>query len=422
MNPAVAEEGLLEQAVSLGHLEGVSFADIAKNYGTPCYVYSADAIDSACEDCVAAAKPLGARLSYAIKANGNVGLLREIHERGLGFDASSRLEFERALRSGAAPHDILFTGPGKTRLEIKHVAKSAVGEIICESEAEMDLIAHVAKQQVVEVKVGVRVNPDVDPDTHPHVTTGKAESKFGVLAEEAVDLFKRIKECEHLLPGSLHSHVGSQITTVGPYQESARKLMEIRDELQGIGIEPTCLDLGGGFAVGDMNDRPKTDVFSELCGWLAENAKGVKFGFQPGRLIVARAGILLTRVLYRKRRHLIVDAGMTELIRPALYGAVHGVAHVGGHVAGPGDIDVVGPVCESADFLAKGVDIDAQPGELVAVFDAGAYASAMSMEFNGRLKTCEVMVKDGVNVLIRSHQSIMDAMRNEADLGTFLVG
>lgn len=411
----------MERAVSEGRIEGVSFEEIAGNYGTPCYVYSAAAIDAACRSCLdaAATLPEPARVSYAMKANGNHGVLKQIRFNKLGFDVSSRLEFERAIRVGAPAHEVVCTGPGKTREEIEHFVANAAGEIVCESEGELEVISSVAKKADSEVRVGVRVNPDIDPGTHPHVATGHAGSKFGVPAEEAVRLFRAVDADGSLEVGSLHCHIGSQVGDAAPYLEAADRLAEVRAELGRAGIEPTCTDLGGGYAVGQIGDRPKADVFAELCGALRERADGVRYGFQPGRMIVARSGILLTRALYRKGRHLVVDAGMTELIRPALYGAVHGVAHIGGHPAGPGEVDVVGPVCESADFLAKGVDLDAAPGELVAVFDAGAYARAMVMEFNGRLRPCEVLIRDGVDLLVGARQSVSAVISREADLKAF---
>ena len=413
---------MLEEAVSLGNLEGVPFDRIAENYGTPCYVYSAEAIARACKSCTDSANRINAKLRYAIKANGNVGLLREIQSHGFGFDASSRLEMERALRAGASYDELQLTGPGKARLEIDYAVQHTIGEIICESDSELTIISECAKKHNIEINVGVRVNPDVDANTHPHITTGKGGSKFGVAPEELEGLFKRIQGDDCLRPGSLHCHIGSQISSVEPYKEAAKKMIDLERNLRASGISVTCIDLGGGFGVGEINNRPKADVFAETCAWLAENAGDVRFGFQPGRILVARAGLLLTRVLYRKRSHVIVDAGMTELIRPALYGAVHGVAHIGGHPAGKGDMDVVGPVCESADYLAKGVELDATPGEIVAVFDAGAYARSMAMEYNGRIKACEVLVKDGVDALIRSRQSPEEVMSPEDDLGSGAIG
>ena len=416
----MAELPCMEDAVSLGHVDGVEFEKIAAQYGTPCYIYSTGLIQTACRHAKTTVAPVAAKLSYAVKANGNLAILDLICKEGLGFDVASHIELERVVRIGGPMARTIFTGPGKSRQDLQHAIEHGVSEIICESAGELERIAEIVTQKGSAVTVGIRVNPDIDAKTHPHITTGRSDTKFGVPPPQAIELMNSIAATADLQIGSLNCHIGSQIMDEVPFITSAQALNTLCAELVQTGITPECLDLGGGFGIGDSNHRPSKDVLAQVVAWLTANLAEQKVGFQPGRLIVGRAGILLTRVEYRKKHHIIVDAGMTELMRPALYGAVHGVAHIGGHPAGPGDLDIVGPVCESADFLAKGVNLDAQPGELVAVFDTGAYASAMASSYNGRLQPCEVLVTDGIPTLIRQRGDVADALRPEIGLHSWI--
>ena len=408
-----AEPVAMEKAVSLGHLDGVAFGEIAERFGTPCFVYSAPLVREACRSILKATSQVDARVCYAVKANGNVSLLGLIADEGLGFDVSSLVEGTRVGEAGGRLHDTIMTGPGKSRADIAFAIDNRLAEIVCDSPAELERIGEIAGGRGERVTVGVRVNPAVDAGAHPHLATGEWHSKFGVEPAEALAMFERIASDEWLEPGCVNCHIGSQIASVEPYVEAARLLLGLRSDLAARSVEVARVDLGGGFGVGDASARPGEDVLAGLVSWLSENCAGVPLGFQPGRRVVARAGVLLTRVEYRKRGHVVVDAGMTEMLRPALYGSTHGVAHLGGDPAGPGEFDVVGPVCENADFIAKGVDLDARQGEVVAVFDAGAYSSAMGMEYNGRLRPCEVMVTEGMPVLVRQRQSVADSMRAE---------
>ncbi|MBF2735456.1 MAG: diaminopimelate decarboxylase [Betaproteobacteria bacterium AqS2] len=402
-----------EEAVAAGEIEGVGLERIAADFGTPCYVYDAAQLQAACAQVLALAAPLQARVCYAVKANGNLSLLHLIRDAGLGFDVSSAVELQRVAQAGAKPADVIMTGPGKSAVDLKAAVEAGVAEIVCDSAGELARLETIASEAGRKVAAGVRLNPAIDAPSHPHLATGRGEAKFGVGADEAAKMFSRIAASSVLETGSLSCHIGSQIATSEPYIELAKVMLAFAERLDKEKCPPARLDLGGGFGIGDAKERPAATPLAGVAAWLAEHGAGRSYGFQPGRSVVGRCGILLARVEYRKDRHLIVDAGMTELLRPCLYGAVHGVAHVGSKPAPAGALDVVGPVCENADFLAQGVALDAGPGDLVAVFDCGAYASAMASGYNGRLRACEVLVKDGVARLIRARESFADSIRAE---------
>lgn len=402
-----------EEAVARGEIDGVGLERIAADFGTPCYVYDAAQLQEACAQALALAAPLQARVCYAVKANGNLSLLRLIRDAGLGFDVSSAVELQRAVQAGARPGEVIMTGPGKTAVDLKAAVEAGVAEIVCDSSGELARLETIAAETGRRVAAGVRLNPAIDAPSHPHLATGRGEAKFGVGADEAATMFARIAASAALDTGSLSCHIGSQIASSEPYIELAKAMLAFDERLRGGGSPPARLDLGGGFGIGDAGARPATPPLAGVAAWLAEHGAGRSYGFQPGRSIVGRCGLLLARVEYRKDRHVIVDAGMTELMRPCLYGAAHGVARVGSKPAPAGDLDVVGPVCENADFLARQVALDAAPGDCVAVFDCGAYASAMASGYNGRLRACEVLVKDGVARLIRARESFADSIRAE---------
>lgn len=402
----------LEEAVHLGNLEGIELEDLAAKFGTPCFIYSAGLIRQACRKAQEAVAALDARLYYAVKANGNLSVLKLIMQAGFGFDVASILELKRALHVGAKPEAIVLTGPGKSEALLKLALAEGIHEIICDSHQEYERLAKLVSAPT-RTRVGVRINPAIDAGAHPHVATGLVGTKFGEPPDRALALYRKIVANPNLPHGSLSCHIGSQIAASEPYISSAKQLLELLHELGRDEIDVPCIDLGGGFAIGDATERPAADPLAELGRWLERNAGGASYSFQPGRAIVGRAAMLLTRAEYLKGNFLIVDAAMTELLRPALYGARHAVAHNGGEPAGTGAIEVVGPVCENADFIAKGVDLDAKPGDLVAVFDCGAYASVMSSGYNGRLLAAEVMVDKGYDRVIRARQSFEESIAAE---------
>ena len=404
-----------EEAVSLGNLDGVSLDKIAESFGTPCFVYHGEQLQAAGAHVLGLAKAIDARVRYAVKANGNLALLKLINNAGLGFDVATGAELRRAMLAGGVAAEIIMTGPGKSHADLQAALDASIEEIVCDSLPELARLEHLAAAAKRRIAVGVRLNPAIDAASHPHLATGLGASKFGANAEQAHSMFERIAASSLLEVGSLSCHIGSQIGTSAPYIELAQAMLAFDKQLREQGITPARIDLGGGFGIGDSRQRPAEDPLANLVTWLQEHGGNRRYGLQPGRSIVGRCGMLLAKVEYRKDRHIIVDAAMTELMRPCLYDSHHGIAHLGGHPAPPGDYDVVGPVCENADFLARQVDLDAQPGEYVALFDCGAYASAMASGYNGRLRACEVLVLDGITHVIRHRDTFEDSIQAESE-------
>ena len=400
-----------EQFVQANEINTLKLKDIATRHGTPCYVYAHEIISEACKDVVNATKKLDVRLSYAVKANGNLSILKIIATHGLGFDIASLVELRRAIQTGCNPQQIVFTGPGKNANELREFIKLGGGEIICDSVQEFEHIVEIANSSKTKNKItiGVRVNPDIQAGGHPNISTGTKDTKFGMSDNEAIKILTQVAKHGKLVVGSLNSHIGSQIDSVKPYQDAIEYLIKIQAKLARKKIEIQRLDLGGGFGIGDSTKRP-TDVFSKLCKWLEKNYQTQPIGFQPGRLIVGRSAVLLTKVEYVKNNFIIVDAAMTELMRPALYGAKHGIAKLGSRPATRGNKKVVGPVCETTDWLVKDCNLNVQSGDILAIFDAGAYAAAMMSGYNGRLRPCELLIKDKKVRTIRKRDTVDDVL------------
>ncbi|MCY4324996.1 MAG: diaminopimelate decarboxylase [Betaproteobacteria bacterium] len=404
----------IEQLAAAGEIDGVALAEIAEQHGTPCYVYSARQLRSAASAVQAAIAALpDSQASYAVKANGNLALLRIIAEAGLGFDVGSAGELARVAAATAGlnpkPH-LCMTGPCKSAADIAAALGEPAATIICESPDELTRVAEMAGAAGKTADIGVRVNPDVDAATHRHIATGIAGGKFGVDADTGLAMMEKAGSDPRLRAAVLHCHIGSQIARAQPLIEAAGAMIKLRDRLSGEAGE--CrIDLGGGFGIGDARQRPSEDVLAALADWLADNAHGIGFSFQPGRSIVARAGLLLARVEYIKGNHILIDAAMNDLLRPALYEAQHPVAIVGGKLAGTsGSMNIAGPVCESADFLARDIDLAAKPGDLLAIGDAGAYGFVMASNYNGRPRPCELLIDAGKVAVIRSRETIADLL------------
>ena len=409
----------LERQAAAGTVDGVSLAELAERHGTPCYLYSARLLREAAAGVQTAIAPLpGAVAAYAVKANGNLALLRMIAEAGLGFDVGSHGELARvsaAIAGLESDLHLCMTGPCKSAADID-AALAAKATIICESPQELARVADAAGSAGSPAAVGVRVNPDVDAATHRHVATGVAGSKFGVDPKTAVEMMHQAASDPWLEAQVLHCHIGSQISSPQPLIDAAAAMIELHGQVAR--QAPGCaIDLGGGFGIGDAGQRPAQNVLAGLAAWLAANsgAAGIRFRFQPGRSIVARAGLLLARVEYVKDRHILVDAAMNDLLRPALYEARHPIALVGREVVagGRGDASVAGPVCETADFLARGIDLSAQPGDLLAVCDAGAYGSVMASNYNGRPRPCELLIDGGKASVVRRRETVEDMLAAE---------
>jgi len=399
--------------------EAVSLDVIANAVGTPCYVYSAGAIREQYRLLRGAMGNLDARLHYSVKANSSIAILELLRELGAGLDIVSGGELFRALKARYSGRDIVFSGVGKTRREMEEALEAQVLLFNVESEQELTVLDSVAKRLGVIAPVALRVNPEVLVDTpHPYTRTGEKGMKFGIPFDEALAVAKVAAKLKNVGLRGLDMHVGSQISQFAPYEVGVQRLLHLRGEIErDTKIRLEYLDIGGGLAVTYDEERP-VDVgqFGEAIGALV-GGSGLKIMLEPGRFLVGNAGVLLTRVLYRKRsggkEFIIADAGMTDLLRPSHYNAYHRIEAV--KPTGKTTVaDVVGPICESGDFLALDRQIDdAQPGDLLAVQSTGAYGFVMSSNYNSRPRAAEVLVDGAKFAVITRRESYDDLIRNE---------
>ena len=402
------------------HADEVPLSALAERFGTPAYVYSATAIRAQYARLHDALAGVPHRLHYSVKANGNLALLALLRELGAGVDIVSGGELFRAQHAGFTGTDIVFSGVGKTVDELRAAVRARVKLINVESEAELRLLDEVAREEQVRAPVALRVNPEVEVETPHHYTrTGERGNKFGIPYDEALDVARLAASVPGVVLAGLDMHIGSQVTRVDPYADGLRKLLELRAQIDasGNGSELRYLDIGGGLAVTyDEESEADLDGFARLVV-PAARASGLELVMEPGRFLVGNAGVLLTRVLYRKRSggkdYVITDAGMTELLRPSHYNAFHRIEPVG-PAGAPGTVDVVGPVCESGDFFARDRELgDVAPGDLLSVSSAGAYGAVMSSHYNARPRVPELIV-DGERVAVaRERETHDDLIRHE---------
>jgi diaminopimelate decarboxylase len=401
--------------------DGVAVAAIAAEVGTPCYVYSAAAIRDNYRAFGRAFAGYPHALHYALKANSTLAIARLLCELGAGADANSGGEIDVALRAGFTPDRIVFTGVGKTRDEIDRAVALNVKAINAESAGELARIDAAATARGLRARVALRINPDIDAGSHPHISTGLARNKFGLPARDALTVAREAAGRDGLHIAGLHLHVGSQIRTLDPIRRAAETAVALARELGDAGIELEHLDLGGGLAISyDGGPVPSVDEYARtLLG--AVRASGIPLIVEPGRAIVAAAGILVARVVDVKpqphNRHFVVlDAGMTELLRPALYGAFHRIVPVQMSDAPPIAGDIVGPLCETSDTLGADREIPMPAiDSLMAVLDAGAYGASMASNYNRRLLAPEILVDGGAWRVIRRRQTIDDMLDLESD-------
>ena len=402
------------------HAGSVSLAEVAAAVGTPAYVYSGEAI-AAQYAALESAFP-GAEICYAVKANSNLGVLRFMHGLGAGFDIVSGGELQRVLAAGAPPGAAVFSGVGKSVAEIDLALKLGIGCFNVESEAELQRLAAQAELLQRIAPVAVRVNPDVDADTHPYIATGLKESKFGVSAEEASGLYALAGDHPWLHVKGVACHIGSQIVLPAPYVQALDSLLEIAGRLEAGGARIGHIDIGGGFGIPYGGEAPLD--LAALGAAVTERMAGraQRLVIEPGRFLVAAAGVLLTRVEYLKpartagqRSFIVADAAMNDLLRPPLYGAWHAVERVeaASAEAVAGTWDVVGPICEAGDFLARDRELKVAPGDLLAVLCAGAYGMVLSSNYNSRGRPAEVLVEDGAFRVVRHREHIGDQLRLE---------
>ena len=401
------------------HCEDTPLADIAKRVGTPAYVYSRNAILERFREYDNAFGDQPHRVCYAVKANGNLSILHMLAQAGAGFDIVSGGELFRVLEAGSSAEKVVFSGVGKKPEEIEFALARRIHCFNCESEAELALIDSLAARAGVKARVSVRVNPDVDAATHPYISTGLREHKFGVAIGDAERIYAGAMELRNLQPEGVSCHIGSQILDTAPMLEALDKMLALVERLRRSGVPVTALDLGGGLGVPYKpgEESPSVSAFiGEVCARVT--GCGLTIFMEPGRSIVAEAGALITRVLYRKatgsKQFIIVDAAMNDLIRPALYQSHHEVVPVRRSDRRIITADVVGPVCESGDFLARGRQMpEPMPGDLLAVCTAGAYGFVQSSNYNARPRACEVLVDGGSWTVIRKRETYEDLIRGE---------
>lgn len=403
-------------------LSGISLQELAAEHGTPLYVYSADDLRSRVALFQHNFAALSHTVCYAVKANSSLALLRMLGELGCGFDIVSGGELERVRR--AAPHAlrrVVFSGVGKQAWEMDRALEAGILLFNVESEAELLLLAARAEACGRPARVALRVNPDVAVETHPYISTGLREHKFGIGIERARAIYAGMRGSAWLLPAGVSVHIGSQIREVAPFAESVSRVCALIAELRADGHEISTIDVGGGFGIeyGQAAFDPAARV-AEYAQALEAVLHGAKLHvlLEPGRFLIAQAGVLLTRVLYTKangaKRFVVADAAMNDLIRPALYGAHHEVLPVREASGGTVAADLVGPVCESGDFLARDRQLPAlADGELLAVLDAGAYGMSLSSNYNTRARPAEVLVESGVAQLIRRRESLDEMLAAE---------
>ena len=401
------------------YLEDVPLADIARHEGTPCYIYSRAAIEDRFRAYDRAFGDVPHTVCYAVKANGNLAILRLLAVGGAGFDIVSGGELYRVLKAGGDPARVIFSGVGKTAQEIDYALEHNIRSFNCESEPELALIDSLAARRGQKARVALRVNPDVDASTHPYISTGLRKHKFGVDISHAEAIYDRARSLANLVLEGVSCHIGSQITDLDPMLEVFEKMIALVERLRAQGLPIHTLDLGGGLGV-RYKPEDKALCIPEFIQAMCAKVAGhnLEILIEPGRSIVAEAGLLLTRVLYRKtngeREFVIVDAAMNDLIRPALYHAHHEIVPLRESQSGTITADVVGPVCESGDFLARAREMaNAMPGDLLAVCTAGAYGFVAASNYNARPRPPEILVEGGRYCVVRQRETYDDLIRGE---------
>ncbi|MDM7463110.1 MAG: diaminopimelate decarboxylase [Tepidimonas taiwanensis] len=401
-------------------LEGVALADIAAAYGTPAYVYSLAALRAAFEAYRDALAGLPALVCYAVKANSNLGVLSAFARLGAGFDIVSGGELARVLAAGGSAARVVFSGVGKSEAEMRQALAAGIRCFNVESAAELDRLSAVAQQMGKVAPIALRVNPDVDPKTHPYISTGLRSNKFGVAFDEALALYRRAAALPGLRVAGIGCHIGSQLLDGAPVVEAAEKVLGLVDRLAAEGIALEHIDLGGGLGIRYRDENPPT--VAEYLGPLLSLFAGRReeLLLEPGRSLVGNAGLLLTRIEYLKpgaeKNFAVVDAAMNDLARPALYDAWHEVVEVAPRAGAARPYEIVGPICESGDFLAHDRRLAVEPGDLLAILSAGAYGMTMSSNYNTRPRAVELIV-DGDRVhQVRARETVEQLYADERPL------
>lgn len=400
-------------------VEGLSLDTVADRAGTPCYVYSRAALEQALDAYTQALAGCSHLVCFAVKANSNIAVLDVLARRGAGFDIVSVGELERVLAAGGDPGRVVFSGVGKQAAEMRRALQVGIRCFNVESAAELELLDSVAGDCGRRAPVSIRVNPDVDAQTHPYISTGLKENKFGVDSDEAMTVFTRAASLQHIDVVGMDCHIGSQLTQIAPFIDAARRMLALVDKLADAGIILRHLDLGGGLGVRYRDESPPgvNDYIAALRDCIG--GRDLELIFEPGRSIAANAGVLLTEVQYLKRtpahNFALVDAAMNDLIRPALYSAWQDIQPLkqGARGGTAATWDVVGPVCETADFLGRNRDLSLAPRDRLAVMGAGAYGFVMSSNYNSRPRAAEVMVDGDQLHVVRERENLADLIRGE---------
>ena len=398
--------------------EGVALSAIADRFGTPTYVYSRAHIEAQYLAYANALSGMPHLVCFAVKANSNLGVLNVLARLGAGFDIVSRGELERVLAAGGQPDKIVFSGVGKTREDMRRALEVGVHCFNVESTDELERLQVVAAELGVRAPISLRVNPDVDAGTHPYISTGLKENKFGIAIADAEDVYVRAAQLPNLEVVGVDCHIGSQLTTLPPFIDALDRLLALIDRLSDCGIYLRHIDLGGGLGVRYRDEEPP--LAADYIKAVRERIDGrdLALVFEPGRFIVANAGVLLTQVEYLKHTEhkdfAIVDAAMNDLIRPALYQAWMDVTAVRPRDAEPRNYDIVGPICETGDFLAKERQLALEEGDLLAVHSAGAYGFVMSSNYNTRGRAAEVLVDGDQAVEVRRRETVAELFAGES--------
>ena len=403
------------------HVEGMALDALAKEHGTPLFVYSRQWMLDALAAYQRGFEGRDALVCYAMKANSSLGVLRVFAEAGCGFDIVSGGELARVLAAGADPAKVIFSGVGKTRSEMRQALAAKIGCFNVESEAELEVLHQVASEAGVRAAVSIRINPNVDPKTHPYISTGLKGNKFGIAHDRALAAYRHAASLAGLQVIGIDCHIGSQITEAAPYLEALERVLDLVEQIEAAGIALHHLDFGGGLGIDYHGETPPAadSLWLQLLARL--DARG--FGrrrliVEPGRSLVGNAGVCVTEVLYLKpgeeKNFCIIDAAMNDLPRPAMYQAFHGIVPVRERAGADAETyDVVGPVCESGDWIGRDRALPVAEGDLLAVLSAGAYCMAMASNYNSRGRAAEVLVSGTSARLIRRRESIEDQLRSE---------
>jgi len=404
--------------------EEVRLSDLAKGHGTPLFVYSKGAMLSALAAYQRGFAGRQVQICYAMKANPALGVIEVFAQAGCGFDIVSGGDMDRVLAAGGEADKIIFSGVGKTRAEMRRALEAGIGCFNVESEAELEVLSDVARSLGVRAPVSIRVNPNVDPKTHPYISTGLKGNKFGVAHERVVQTYQRAARLAGIRVVGIDCHIGSQITEIGPYLDAVERMLDLVQAIEATGIAIGHIDFGGGLGIAYNGDTPPNadQLWQKLLARIDERGFGQRqLMIEPGRSLVGNAGVCVSEVLYLKpgeqKNFCIIDAAMNDLPRPAMYQAYHQIAPLKPRSDPPGIWDVVGPICESGDWIGHDRVLAVQPGDFVAVLSAGAYCMSMASNYNSRGRAPEILVDGAQTHLIRRRETVLDQMQCESLVG-----